>query len=149
MHNPSDCFADAFNRFPNQSDMSHVVRIMAYMFPRQFGLHNVFTSAVDVRETAQPFKDYTMREEELRRHGVININNTAHQKIPKRLRGELPQLIRRLQRQHNRCSYKELLERYCPAAVHSPMDMSRRILWLMMQVADRYNDAILENSAAV
>ena len=93
---------------------------MAYIFPRQFGLHNVFTSVVDPRETAQPFKDYTMREEELQQR-EHNIPAARRDKKPKRLRGRLPQLICKMQRFHSRCSYKELLEHYCSVAVRFPV----------------------------
>lgn len=107
------------NRFPDEANLHHVVRIMAYMFPRQFGLHNVFTSMVDPRETAQPFKDYTMREEELQRR-EHNVPAARRDKIPKRLRGTLSQLISKMQRLHKRCSYKELLEHYCSTTVRFP-----------------------------
>lgn len=82
---------------------------MMYLFPRQFGLHNVFTSHVDSRETVQPFKDYTLREEEIKskyKSGKI--------KIPKRLRGETIAMVRKLQILHSRCPYQKLLEHYCP-----------------------------------
>ncbi|PCH03091.1 Reverse transcriptase [Penicillium occitanis (nom. inval.)] len=55
------------NRFPDSSNLADTVHVMKYIFPRQFGLHNVFTSVVDSRETVQPFKDYTLREEEIAR----------------------------------------------------------------------------------
>ena len=87
------------------------------MFPRQFGLHNVFTSKVDRKRTAQSFQDYTLRE------GEITSLVTKHQgqekhchelpKIPKRLRG-VRDLVRQLQIRHGRCSYFELLHHYCP-----------------------------------
>ncbi|KAI9787925.1 MAG: hypothetical protein M1816_007325 [Peltula sp. TS41687] len=107
------------NRYPDATNIHHVVRIMAYIFPRQFGLHNVFTSAVDPRETAQPFKDYTMREEELRRR-EHHIPIARHDQIPKRLRGKLADLICKMQKLHSRCSYKELLEYYCSVTVSQP-----------------------------
>ena len=82
---------------------------MMYIFPRQFDLHNVFTSSVDTRQTVQPFQDYTLREDEI---------NTKFPdmpvKVPKRLRGRGIVLVEKLQRQHSRCSYKELLDHYCP-----------------------------------
>lgn len=134
--------ADALNRFPlrqssEQSEtaddnhknnststapsdmMDNTVRIMMYMFPRQFGLHNVFTSHVDTSKTAQKLQDYTLREEEI---------FTAFQKatdggggkprldvcVPRRLRGRLEHLVQRLQAFHARCSYAQLLQHYCP-----------------------------------
>jgi telomerase reverse transcriptase len=86
------------------------------MFPRQFGLHNPFTSDVDSRQTVQPFNDYTLREEEINRR--YRAGNTP--KVPKRLRGLCVKLVQKLQIQHNRCSYKSLLEYYCPVSGEYP-----------------------------
>lgn len=90
---------------------------MAYMFPRQFGLHNVFTSDVDRTRSAQKFLDYTLREEELtakfRKVGVDRPAFRIH--LPKRLRGEAKRLTQRLQVLHARCSYISLFEHYCPS----------------------------------
>ena len=83
-----------------------------YVFPRQFGLHNVFTSKVNTQETVQPFKDYTLREDEIAEK--FSIPSTA--KVPKRLRGKAVKLIQKLQVLHNRCSYISLLEYYCPVS---------------------------------
>lgn len=91
---------------PHQS----TVHVMMYIFPRQFGLHNVFTNDVDHRETVQPFKDYTLREDEINK---IYPSPSAI-KIPKRLRGKATSLVRKLQILHNQCPYKKLLEYYCP-----------------------------------
>ncbi|KAI9884054.1 MAG: hypothetical protein M1823_004168 [Watsoniomyces obsoletus] len=110
------------NRFPDHSNKVHTVQVLRYIFPRQFGLHNVFTSKVDPRETVQPFKDYTMREDELKHHekGVggagdsDRIGRPLTVKIPKRLRGRAVQLVAQLQQRHRRCAYKALLEHYCP-----------------------------------
>ena len=88
---------------------------MRYIFPRQFGLHNVFTSIVDVNETVQPFKDYTFRDDELRQQARHSTN--SDEKVPRRLRGKVLQLVSRLQRRHGRCAYKELLDHYCPTPV--------------------------------
>ncbi|CAG8973146.1 hypothetical protein HYALB_00008677 [Hymenoscyphus albidus] len=85
------------------------IRIMMYLFPRQFGLHNVFASEVDSRQTAQPYKDYTLREDE-----ISEKYPGVKPKIPKRLRGKAVELVRKLQVQHKRCAYKKLLEHYCP-----------------------------------
>lgn len=98
---------------------------MKYIFPRQFGLHNAFTSTLDSRETVQPFKDYTLREQEIaRKDRQASLNKgsgrkpsaSVNQHLPKRLRGVVS-LIKRLQILHFRCSYKELLEHYCPLNV--------------------------------
>ena len=93
---------------------------MKYIFPRQFGLHNVFSSAVSIAETAQRFKDYTIRERE-----ISNKRNEKDSKtgLPKRLRGELPTLISKLRRRHNQCPYVELLHHYCPTGGHQDNSM--------------------------
>ena len=97
---------------------------MKYIFPRQFGLHNAFTSKVDSRETVQPFKDYTLREQEitqadrqksLKRGGRSGL--PMKPLLPKRLRGATYDLVKALQRRHARCSYVELLKHYCPVRV--------------------------------
>ena len=98
---------------------------MKYIFPRQFGLHNVFTSTVDSRETVQPFKDYTLREDEISRMEELKRlqrpSRTAGEKestkVPKRLRGKALALVQQLQRRNQRCSYTELLRYYCPIEV--------------------------------
>jgi telomerase reverse transcriptase len=93
---------------PHQS----TIHVMMYIFPRQFGLHNVFTHDVDHRETVQPFKDYTLREDEISK--IYPSPSTV--KIPKRLRGKAAALVQKLQVLHNRCPYKKLLEYYCPVS---------------------------------
>ncbi len=84
-----------------------------YIFPRQFGLHNVFTNEVDSRQTVQPFKDYTLREDEIKQKYQF----TENIKIPKRLRGMATDLVQMMQTRHRRCAYKKLLEYYCPVSL--------------------------------
>jgi telomerase reverse transcriptase len=118
---------DVLNRFPYKGPCpstadagkkdDSVVHIMMYMFPRQFGLHNVFTSTVDRQQTAQKFQDYTLREEEIAQKfpaAEAGAKPTKH--VPKRLRGKLMSLVQRLQVLHKRCSYAELLHHYCPVS---------------------------------
>jgi len=108
---------------------------MKYIFPRQFGLHNVFTSTVDLGETIQPFKDYTLRENEICesarkilaarvRDREKDQNIQGQPRLPKRLRGLPVDLVRKLQVQHSRCSYVELLKHYCGGQV-SLYDLGR------------------------
>lgn len=112
---------DVLNRFPSCTDRSHTVHVMKYIFPRQFGLHNAFTSFVDSRETAQPFKDYTSRENEIARqqdlHRKNHLTRGNDTKVPKRLRGRAVQLVEMLQKRNGTCSYTELLRYYCPVDV--------------------------------
>lgn len=114
---------DVLNRSPLKNAAGtiidgNVVRLAMCIFPRQFGLHNVFTSTIDSRETAQPFKDYTLREEEINRmYGGHPRYSKEKPKIPKRLRGEAMLLVAKLSKLHSRCSYKQLLDYYCPPLV--------------------------------
>ncbi|PQE12601.1 Telomerase reverse transcriptase protein [Rutstroemia sp. NJR-2017a BBW] len=98
----------------HQETHPNTIRLMMYIFPRQFGLHNAFTSSVNPRETVQPFKDYTHREEE------INTKYTIDEKVklPKRLRGRAKSLVHKLQVLHSRCSYNKLLAYYCSTSKH-------------------------------
>lgn len=93
----------------------NTIKVMMYIFPRQFGLHNVFTSTVDSTKTAQTFQDYTLREEEIaKKFGRHRPEAPSKVHIPKRLRGPTTMLVRRLQAAHARCSYSKLLRYYCP-----------------------------------
>lgn len=100
-------------------NQANVVKIMMYIFPRQFGMHNVFTSEVDWKRTAQRSHDYTLREEEISSLQQDASGDSRHPKIPKRLRGTVRHLVERIQVLHQRCSYVELLKHYCP----SPFDV--------------------------
>lgn len=99
-----------------QLDKHATVHVMKHIFPRQFGYHNVFTSQIDPRESAQRFADYTYREGEFH-------SSTKHSDnwIPRRLRGACERLVRKLRRQHARCSYTQLLRHYCRTVI---MDMT-------------------------
>ena len=102
---------------------------MQYIFPRQFGFHNVFTSKTDPNDTIQPFKDYTLREQEISQRDFVknfgghptSTSNDHKLSVPKRLRGELIMLMRRLQKRHKSCSYTMLLSHYCPIPVRRPL----------------------------
>lgn len=116
------------NRFPPHSDainLEHTCRphlntihVMMYMFPRQFGLHNVFTNNVDRQETIQPFKDYTLREDEIHK----KYPSEKEIEVPKRLRGKVGHLVEKLQILHSRCPYKSLLQYYCPLTPEGARD---------------------------
>ncbi|KAL7761636.1 hypothetical protein ACKLNR_008171 [Fusarium oxysporum f. sp. zingiberi] len=98
------------------------INVMMYIFPRQFGLHNVFTSQVDPTITSQKFQDYTLREEEIAPYFRTKAGDTGSRmpKIPKRLRGYTEELVKRLQVLHGRCSYIELLKHHCPCTLDRP-----------------------------
>jgi len=120
-------YLDVLNRFPNHANQAHTIHIMKYIFPRQFGLHNVFTSRTDSKETTQPFKNYTLREEEIEQKDHIRHTaglSTVH--LPKRLRGVCFTLMQKLQRLHDRCSYSQLLAHHCPSSVSRVMLLASR-----------------------
>lgn len=118
---------DVLNRYPYRSKSvsleegsavhPNTLQVIKYIFPRQFGLHNVFDSVVDFRETVHPFKDYTLREDEIRR--LPPNHKGASTKIPRRLRGSLVGLVRKLQILHERCSYGQMVAYYCPSKVRT------------------------------
>ena len=112
------------NRYPDASNLQHTVHVMKYVFPRQFGLHNVFTSRVDRDETSQRFADYTMREAEILSIMSPLKNTTEDQppKIPRRLRSGAVSLIIKIQKLHRRCPYVQLFRYYCPV----PQNQSHR-----------------------
>ncbi|PNY25820.1 Telomerase reverse transcriptase, partial [Tolypocladium capitatum] len=100
---------------------ANTTKVAMYIFPRQFGLHNAFTSNVNLQETAQKFQDYALREEEIAT--LLQRSDKPGQdralKMPKRLRGTARQLVERLQILHARCSYAALLRHYCPTYLDS------------------------------
>ncbi|OHE97841.1 telomerase reverse transcriptase [Colletotrichum orchidophilum] len=95
-----------------QTNERNTLKVMMYIFPRQFRLHNVFTSKVDHSKTSQKFADYTLREDEI--SATFKGRNI---KLPKRLRADTKRLVQRLQLLHGRCAYAELLRHYCPSAI--------------------------------
>ena len=94
----------------------NTIIVMMYIFPRQFGLHNVFTSEVDRRQTTHKFLDYTLRDEEISKKfsRTEDDANSLKVRLPKRLKGKAMDLVRKLQILHSRCPYFELLKHYCP-----------------------------------
>ncbi|OTA01947.1 hypothetical protein A9Z42_0022850 [Trichoderma parareesei] len=87
-----------------QKNEMNTIKLMMHIFPRQFGLHNVFTSAVDKTQTAQKFQDYTFREDEINKKIGLGKQSAEKglSKLPKRLRGSTKELVRRLQLLHGR-----------------------------------------------
>ena len=94
---------DALNRFSSADSLAQTVHLMKSVFPKQFGLHNVFTS------DGSPF-----------RRGITTGIDEETPKIPKRLRGRPVELVQRLQRRSRHCSYAELLRYYCPEESTGP-----------------------------
>ncbi|KAL8731786.1 MAG: hypothetical protein Q9166_003233 [cf. Caloplaca sp. 2 TL-2023] len=116
------------NRYADPLNTFHTAHILKYIFPWQFGLHNVFTSAIDPRETIQPFKDYTLREQEITQmkdRSSLSNPLTVRSHLPRRLRGIVFDLVCRVQTLHSRCAYYELLKHYCPLRRQLPMKVLR------------------------
>ncbi|KHN99861.1 telomerase reverse transcriptase [Metarhizium album ARSEF 1941] len=122
---------------------ANTMKVTMHIFPRQFGLHNVFTSNVNVLETAQKFHDYTLREKEIKESIEMGkyCSKDGTPKLPKRLRGEAWRLVQRLQVLHSRCSYGELLQHYCPRVrgLHAdesshPLDERRQIMGVQRSI---------------
>jgi telomerase reverse transcriptase len=101
---------DILNRIGNDEEVNKNAHLLKYIFPRQFGLHNVFTYAIDMKNSAQPFKDYTLREQEIKSASM----KSKQRSLPKRLRGECETLVSHLRTRHERCAYSALLQYYCP-----------------------------------
>ena len=113
----------ALNRYSDPASLHETVHLLKYIFPRQFGLHNVFTSKTDPRETIQPFKDYTLREQEIAQQERMlkprsPLSWSSKRRIPRRLRGQAVKLVQKLQQCHSRCSYSKLLEHHCPKSLN-------------------------------
>ncbi|KAJ6184750.1 Telomere reverse transcriptase [Penicillium mononematosum] len=122
------------SRFSSLDSMAQTVHVMKYIFPRQFGLLNVFTSDSDGRNTMDDSKRFIFRESEISRleeakrlqrpqpeiefadadHGVRSC------KVPKRLRGITIELVRKLRNRNAQCPYGELLRHYCPTEQTGP-----------------------------
>ena len=122
------------NRLQDANDRD--VRTLKYVFPRQFGLHNVFTSHVDLKHTSHSFTDYGMREKEItldmqawrKRHAAVNsAAEVADPPLPKRLRRRALALVSRMRRRHSRCSYAAMLEHYCPRHTVDRLDLNKSL----------------------
>lgn len=108
------------NRLHGVVNRDKGIHLLKYVFPRQFKLHNVFTSDVNHRETAQPFKDYASREKDIARAALESKRKHTGkaasyvEALPKRLRSDTLQLMQRLLKRHTNTSYHTLLDHYCP-----------------------------------
>lgn len=98
----------------SKANRRNTLHCMMYMFPRQFALHNAFTSVVDNTKTTQKLQDYTLREDEIQQK--FRLGESELPPLPKRLRGSAYRLVQKLQILHKRCSYSALLQHYCPVS---------------------------------
>ncbi|CCU74861.1 telomerase reverse transcriptase [Blumeria hordei DH14] len=88
--------------------------ILMFIFPRQFGLHNIFSSGRDNSQSIQSCCHDKIREKEIK--DKFPSQNSI--KIPKRLRGKPIALTERMLALHKKCSYRKLVEYYCPASTY-------------------------------
>jgi hypothetical protein len=105
---------DVLNRYQNDKDDCQAKHIMKYIFPKQFGLHNVFTHVTHRRETTHAFKDYTDREAE-----ITSSLKDRDEKVYKRLGARMFPVIAKMQRLHQQCSYHTLINYYCSSIQES------------------------------
>jgi telomerase reverse transcriptase len=77
-----------------------------------------------------PFKDYTLREKDIHNSMCRQLGDKAtdvdevakwKSRVPKRLRGNLVELVEKLRTLNHRCSYTELLRHYCSIEVLSTL----------------------------
>jgi telomerase reverse transcriptase len=119
--------AHVMRRYRNLTDPAETIHVMKYVFPRQFDLHNVFTSSTDVRNTSHQLMDYTVREQEIARVRTKRKYRSGKpallgDKVPRRLRGKCFRLVERLRKRESRCSYRTLLDHHCPRSQHGTSD---------------------------
>jgi telomerase reverse transcriptase len=125
-----------FNNVDDLEAEGQASHVLKYLFPRQFGLHNVFTSSVDKKDTAQSFMDYNNRDSEIarslfdwkrKRQLVGEAELKPEPPIPKRLRGQASHLAARMIKKHSRCSYAAFLQHYCPNPLDARADIANSI----------------------
>lgn len=105
---------DALNRFPDDPEM-----VLMYIFPKEYGLHNVFTSVLDRQVETGPVRDYTNRDEEIA--ALADKCKRKKEKIPrpKRLGEKILELVKKLQKRHWNCSYEALIKYCSPQSVRA------------------------------
>jgi telomerase reverse transcriptase len=99
-------------RYPRVDSADDTFHVMKHIFPRQFGLTNVFASPKGQQSGSFKAPDFTYREEE-----VSTAAKGARTRVPRRLRGAPNALVSRFRKRHARCSYTQLLRYHCPTGV--------------------------------
>lgn len=109
--------ADVFNRYCDAGHQA-TVHILKHVFPRQFGLHNVFTSQAESTQSARSSRDYTLREDEILGKPLKSALEKRRAlpicRMPKRLRTGAVSLMTRTLKLHNQASYPALVHKHCP-----------------------------------
>jgi hypothetical protein len=126
----SDLFSHAASGSTSSSPSAHAParHLAKYLFPRQFCLHNVFTSP-KAQNNYEVLPDYDDRELDIKvsllarggrgEIGLVLTRQRFRQKLgpvktPKRLKGVLD-LLERMIKLHSRCKPRKLLDRHCPS----------------------------------
>lgn len=133
-YEPTDVLTGLSVMFPLPTDASsapikfHEARarhLAKYVFPRQFGLHNVFTSPKS-SGSYELLPDYDDREVDIKVSSsglgeLISADPARSQKLgkvktPPRLKGAL-ELMQRMGQLHDKYKYRKVLDRLCPSKV--------------------------------
>ena len=96
-------YIDLLNRYPNGSSEEDNIHVIQSIFPKQFGLPNIFTSSL---------KDYRCLDDEIKKKNKGKLPN-----VPKRLLETPKKLVAKLQKLQKQCSYSALVRYYCPVFV--------------------------------
>lgn len=119
------------SRHWDAEDRRHTVSVIRYIFPRQFKLHNVFTSTIDTRQTTHKLQDYTLRVGDLRKGSNQSADSPLNEpfisgwddrSVPKRLRSRVLPFVVDIQKRVGSCNYASLLDYYCPRTLFNAFD---------------------------
>lgn len=130
----TDGRVDVLNRFPVLDSEEQTCHVMKYIFPRQFGLQNVFDSTknhdssisttVREQEISQLLQKQQAQRAPLKAELPDGNKEPLLTKLPRRLRGQPVELVRKFRARHSTCQYDKLLEHYCPGEVRNLTQMS-------------------------
>ena len=100
---------DVLNRVTPDEEGARVVA--KYIFPRQHGLHNVFT--FEKEKGAWCFRDYSSRDAEI---ATTTVSSSPNPKVPRRVQQAIPWITQMIVR-HRRVNYHALLKRICASKI--------------------------------
>lgn len=125
-----------FNRECSDGMECRARLMLMYVFPREFGLHNAFTSEVDRKDTSHQFKDYHIRDDEIvrlrqkwryRSAQTRALDIRTMPPLPNRLRGPIAAIAAGCLRRQDRLAYFALLNHYCPRPCSQQLDRTQTI----------------------
>ncbi|QIX00073.1 hypothetical protein AMS68_005590 [Peltaster fructicola] len=121
------------SRLINQEDESENVHLAKYIFPHQFDLQNVFSAPDAHTATMQSLRTSDDRDIEIvaaldRMQAKLGdkVLDDARLKtlVPRRLKGGVLQLVRRIRMRHKRAAFRYMYEYYCPRRTVPALDDS-------------------------